>query len=63
MSSRDIGPSSTMEEILQAQLRDEAQAWDLQPDGSYRRIEAHGARCFSAQSAALEAHATVAKRA
>jgi polyphosphate kinase len=51
-----------IEELLNAQLRDQAQAWDLQPDGSYRRVESAGPARFSAQRAALEAHAKVKKR-
>ncbi len=51
-----------MEELLNAQLRDTAQAWELQSDGSYARIEAGGGERASAQRAALEAHATVKRR-
>ena len=31
-----------MEQVMKANLRDEAQSWIMQPDGSYRRVEPVG---------------------
>lgn len=51
-------------ELLEAQLRDDAQAWLLQPDGRYLRVEHPAAATrSSAQRAALEAHAKIKRRA
>ena len=41
-------------EGLKPYLRDNAQAWDMQPDGSYRRRKARRAKHYSAQDVLLE---------
>ena len=40
-------------EGLKPYLRDNVQAWDMQPDGSYRRRRARGAKAYCAQSELL----------
>jgi polyphosphate kinase len=47
-----------IDECLQAYLHDGRDAWDLQPDGSYRRVEgAEEPRGHGAQAALLERYA------
>ncbi len=41
-------------EGLKPYLRDNAQAWDMQPDGSYRRRHKRGARGYCAQAVLLD---------
>ena len=50
------------DEILAAQLRDDAQTWLLQSDGHYARVPAAGKVRFSAQKSALELHARLKRK-
>ena len=40
-------------EGLKPYLRDNVQAWEMQPDGSYRRRKSHRAKPYSAQDVLL----------
>lgn len=46
------------EEVLEACLADDTDAWELRADGTYCRIEAQGEQSFSSQEATLDRYVT-----